>query len=633
MVCLCMAIVGAVHAVRAFVEGVGFSDTVLLDTDAYTWVVRAEYLLGEGGWLDKALPRVNPPEGHLQHWTRPTDVILAVGGWAFGLVAGSRAGLYWWSVVFPPLIHVLSIPVVHHAALRVHGLGVLRREHVPLVLLVFVAQPTAYLPFLAGRPDHHALLALAFIGSLALWISLVERSRSDEPHPTNGAMRPAVLLGLVQALALWVNPECLIYMAVGMAFLVLHWAWSGAARERLSLPLGVYGSVLGAGVFLAAFAEWGGALRNERWMDVISLPHVALFVGVAIFWWILYLGSGPFRRSGSRIGLAGAAALLAVGPVVLVFPEFVGDPLAATDPVYRVTRLERIAELQPLLGRATALPGEFGEILLLTTLAIPAGVLFAWLALKARDGSERAFLLHLVMLLLAYLALAFRQVRWVDYLGVASTIPIAVVVASGLTMWGSASKDPTARVIRTLTIFTLLVGPLGLGLYLRSVDPGISPPAYAMDRVSEWTASASVGEEERTPRSAFDPCPLRDVAAVLNDPTEFPEAVIVLAHPDHGPELLFRTRHSVLSIPNHRPQPGYHLTRAIMNETEVDASSAELAAHNIGAVLLCLSDLTVGFFGADGTGGLAGALGRGEDVRGLGLVAEGRYFRLFRVQD
>ena len=49
------------------------------------------------------LPRVNPPDGHLQHWTRPIDALLLAGAWLLEPVLGFRQGLYLVAVLSSPL--------------------------------------------------------------------------------------------------------------------------------------------------------------------------------------------------------------------------------------------------------------------------------------------------------------------------------------------------------------------------------------------------------------------------------------------------------------------------------------------------------------------------------------------------
>lgn len=68
----------------------------LADTDAYMRMVRVQDLEAGGDWFDARLARVNPPEGHVQHWTRPLDALLLAGAWALEPFLGFGTGLHVW---------------------------------------------------------------------------------------------------------------------------------------------------------------------------------------------------------------------------------------------------------------------------------------------------------------------------------------------------------------------------------------------------------------------------------------------------------------------------------------------------------------------------------------------------------
>jgi hypothetical protein len=76
------------------------------------------------------------------------------------------------------------------------------------------------------------------------------------------------------------------------------------------------------------------------------------------------------------------------------------------------------------------------------------------------------------------------------------------------------------------------------------------------------------------------------LASVLN---RGPQPQTLLAQTDYGSELLYRTPHRVLSIPNHRPQPGFAATWRILTATNERAARAELARFGVDWILLCPS--------------------------------------------
>jgi hypothetical protein len=72
---------------------------------------------------------------------------------------------------------------------------------------------------------------------------------------------------------------------------------------------------------------------------------------------------------------------------------------------------------------------------------------------------------------------------------------------------------------------------------------------------------------------------------------------------DYGPELLYRTGHSVLSIPNHRPQPGFTATYLVLSRASEGLARAMLAEHGVDWILLCPGKVERSVFAADGEDG------------------------------
>src|SRR5690606_37422967 len=98
--------------------------------------------------------------------------------------------------------------------------------------------------------------------------------------------------------------------------------------------------------------------------------------------------------------------------------------------------------------------------------------------------------------------------------------------------------------------------------------------------------------------TARQACPLDRLAAVLDRAA--PEPRTLLAYADYGSELLYRTPHRVLSIPNHRPQPGFAATWRILTTTDEAAARAELARHGVDWILLCPSETERALFAVAG---------------------------------
>ncbi|MGH6921833.1 MAG: hypothetical protein ACREJ0_29550, partial [Geminicoccaceae bacterium] len=93
--------------------------------------------------------------------------------------------------------------------------------------------------------------------------------------------------------------------------------------------------------------------------------------------------------------------------------------------------------------------------------------------------------------------------------------------------------------------------------------------------------------------TAVEVCPIGRASPLLN---RMGRSGTILALADYGPELLYRTQHGVLSIPNHRPQPGFTAGYRALTTTDLHAARAELARHGVDWILLCPSIVEHGHY-------------------------------------
>jgi hypothetical protein len=130
-----------------------------------------------------------------------------------------------------------------------------------------------------------------------------------------------------------------------------------------------------------------------------------------------------------------------------------------------------------------------------------------------------------------------------------------------------------------------------------------------------------------------DRCDIDAAIAALNDPAGAGRAgVRLMALTDYGPEILFRTPHSVFSIPNHRHQPGFTATYTAMTATTSSARRI-LDRNAVDAVLVCTDDVERAFYGA-APGSFHTQLTRGDVPEWLYEVPVGGnepVFRLYKV--
>jgi hypothetical protein len=545
-------------------------DGVLVDPDAYMRLNRVLELHQGGAWFDSRFPRIDPPAGHVQHWTRPLDLLLLIGAWLLQPALGFEQALHWFGVLFSPLCLALTVVALAWAAQPI-----LDRDARMFACLALLLQPAVLAYSSLGRPDHHALLLLLGLVLLGQVIRLLI-------VPTD--RRTAGAAGLTAALALWVSPEVLTLIAPCLASLGLYWLLGdrrlAGAIERCLMALCI-------GLALALLAERGPEALSTVENDRLSLLHVAAFGLLALAWAVLWrstdlvlrwIGGAPGEHSGeapasgalggAAIGIvvraiAGLAAGLTVALALLVlFPELRQGPLGYVDPLYAQVRLRRISEIQPLLS-PDWLEGDLGpkvrralRYLGLGLLAVP----FIVTLVVREQGDRRRIWVCIAMALGLFVGLTFYQIRWSSYAQLFLVLPYSALMGSLLRR---VAERASARALPFCRA-PLMV----LGLFW----PFLLPQLLPQQRIE--TAGAA--------------CPVQRLSPVL-DRLAGGSSRTVMAYADYGPELLYRTGHSVLSIPNHRPQPGFTATYLVLTRASEDLARAMLAEHGVDWILLCPS--------------------------------------------
>ena len=176
-----------------------------------------------------------------------------------------------------------------------------------------------------------------------------------------------------------------------------------------------------------------------------------------------------------------------------------------------------------------------------------------------RPSPTRRLWFAVALVLAVFLPLAWHQVRWSSYAQIALLLPYSAALGWLL-----------QRLSRRLP---------GRGA-------GAVPPAGDPDR-AVLAAPARPGVAAPRDRDRGLELPARPPRARAR--AQAGGSGTVLAMADYGPEILYRTAQAVLSIPNHRPQPGFAVTLRILTATDPAAARAELERAGVDWILLCPS--------------------------------------------
>jgi hypothetical protein len=556
----CLALGQAILALTGLVPVL---DGSLADSDAYMRLARLLQLHDGGAWFDPREPRINPPEGHVQHWTRALDALLLAGAWLLQPFLGFERALHVWGVLISPALLALGMVAIGWAAAPA-----LDRDTRLFACLALLTQPSVLAYTSVGRPDHHSLLLLLAMILIGLTARLAAAPQDR---------RPALLAGAIAALGIWVSPEAMTFVAVSLATLGLFWlaGTPGMARANRAYLLAT-----AAVLAIALVIERGPGDLFAVESDRLSIVHVLLFALIAGFWGIIAwaeAGAGrsdrhpgpllsswlPTSRATMRrllVALVGMAAIAVI--MLLCFPDLRQGPLGRVDPLYARIRLQNIIEIQPLVPPQWLTFDHLGEALgrLIRVVGI---ALFALpclgILLVRRSGAAWRFWATVALALLVFVPLAFYQIRWATYAEAFLVWPYAAGVGWLLGRVSAVAAGRAGVLLRPLVILAALFWPLLIG--------------------------AALPQQEI--ESAGGACPLDRLAVVLNRAAPTPRTL--LAYADYGSELLYRTHHRVLSIPNHRPQPGFTATYRILTSTDERGARAELARFGVDWILLCPS--------------------------------------------
>jgi hypothetical protein len=504
------------------------------DSDDAMRAVQVRDLLAGQSWFDMNNPRVDPPAGLFNHWSRIVDVPLAALELLFRLFASVDQAERWARLAFPAIMLTALLFAGALLARRFDG----RASRLAAVAAVFLTGPM-FLQFSPGRIDHHAPQIVLLLLAAAFFCEGLAPERARAMAFSAAAMAVSLAISLENA------PFFLPLIAALPILFIVDGAPMHRALAWFALGVVVAFPLVGA----ATIAPARYALSV---CDAYSAVHVvAMLLGALGLAALAFAAPrlADWRKRALAVALAG---LPPVGAVLALAPRCLGDPLVDLDPLLRQLWLVHVGEMQPILAVAAKSPNVAGG------LAIPAALSIAALLLAAKfcGGVQRRRALVLAAALFAGFLVALGQVRVFTSVGPLAAVPLAAILATLVQRAAAAQSFPTqAALIGALCI---AVSPMGLTLAL--------------------PAGAGAGEEALK-AACLTPKALAPLASL--------PAARVVAPIEMGAHILAVSPHSVFAAPYHRDNHG---NRLAVDVFAAPPDEAETLLRSAGAELVVWCD-------------------------------------------
>jgi hypothetical protein len=559
-------------------------------------LVRVAELRDGGGWYDSVIARGNAPYGDTLHWTRPMDMLILGGAALLSPFMSAADALFAAGAIISPLLGLLTCFAIAWAAFPLLG-----RDRSILAVFVFLIQPAILAYSAAGRADHHALLFLLFVFVTGATI------RNLAPHPT---IRFAIFTGVTYGLAIWASVEMTLLVALCQAVAVFAWIRFESTRARAHL-LAACSFVLTTVIALLIERPLSEFFTAEY--DRLSIPFLAIAVLTCAVWAAAAMLEDRSSRVGHvryRLPVIGGTGCAALVVLLALFPDFISGPFSAVDPRVLPIWHAHVAELAPLVPDTLKHAGQFFFFIGGVAICLPYAVFLGWRNRNDPSGFRWIFLAAVIAV---YFLLSLQHVRVAPFAELAS-VPVLADMIARLVDWSERHLDRLRRLFVTCTAsFVLMFGSVLAGSYLLSLS-----------------AKASVGD----PKPA---CKISSIAPLLNDPAKLGQKPLIVAGLlDHGPEILYRTRHSVISAPYHRNGAGIWDSHQLFAAEDEAESRAVISRRGVDLLLICPTGAERRFFSyASGSKNLYSRLLDGDIPNWLAPIEvkpEGTSdFQVFRV--
>jgi hypothetical protein len=533
----------------------------LPDPDDYSRLVQVQNWLTHpaglfGGWHDAMMPRLSPDENFIMPWSRLVDLPLAAFASLFACFGMAVTQSLMLAALIVPVILLALLLKLLPAMVR----PLLGRDQANLVTLPLLFALPLLFQFTPGRIDHHAWQLLIAAFALTALLRLAEK-----PY----AWRWAVAAGVTFACGLWIGAESLPWLMLFTLCLGLMRLWDVFALER---PATIFGGTLLVGSLLVLPLARQSADFGDLSISWFSTAYVA--ATAAAFLWLAGIEQIASRTQSLRARFTWTTlwGLLLAGGLMALLPQAWQGIYADYHGQVADQLMSNVTEAQPFIWFIKNTGWNFAEISNLITrfggqLLLPLiGLAYSWLLWRQTVGIRKnAWFYMMLFNAAAVLLTTFWQVRVTTFAHLFALVPVTALLLRG---WDILAERSSGRTRYTLEPGWLLALPL------------------VVVSIAALQGNKTVLQAVFFPMMHQPPtCDTRLAAEFLSAPWNYAKPLRLLNDINIGPELMFRTPHSVLSgtynVQGNLP------TAQFFTSTDEAAARKILRDYKIDAVITC----------------------------------------------
>ena len=525
------------------------SDDVTRALEVRAWLIGQDF-------YDMVLHSSNPPNGVDMHWSRVSDLPLAITHLLlrpfFEVGTAEKIALF----VTPLWLGAIFAILTGLVALKLSGV----KNAFWIAIAITILTDSVTFAFIPGRVDHHGLQLISLM--LMLNGLLIN------------SIKGGIVSGFALALSLTIGFELLPLQLILTAWLVFVWGLGGQSRKE---------QIIGFCAALIIFITIGLVINNSP-KDYFMGANDELSIAQLLPIWAgsVLLGISAFFFSGKKLWLRLAALFgiaLSVALIALQFPILFSKLYWQVSPLLRKLWLNEIGEMFPMRNFPLKMQIEGGMFAILGTIAAIFTFTRAFLSKssQSRESIENWALFAPALLILTALTF-FYQMRVFTH---ANTLAIIVVSAFIAQVFGNY------RLIYGLVAFVAL-SPLSPDLISRFIPQGLANNGRKYNYGGEMKCHSAP-----------------DFAHLAKLPKG-----LALTNINMGSETIFLSRHNAISTSFHRDM-GKDIAYDIWLAQPIVARQ-KIKARGINYVAYCQKSTEIGSISNYAPGGLMAQLAKGQ---------------------